>query len=102
MSPTDISSIKSGARVDVERKDKSSDSSAPSRHSTSLAVQDSVELTAASVQIAGLQAEIDNISSVDMVKVSEIREAVANGSYKIDAKSIAKALLALESDLRQS
>ena len=99
MSPTDITSIKSGVRVDVERKDKSADSSASSLHTTSPGIRDSVELTGAVEQIAGRQADIAAIASVDMGKVTEIREAIANGSYKIDAKSIAQSLLALEADL---
>lgn len=99
MSPTDITSIKSGVRVDVERKDKSADSSTSSLHTTSAGIRDSVELTGAVEQIAGLQADIASIVSVDMGKVTEIREAIANGSYKIDAKSIAQSLLALEADL---
>ena len=64
-----------------------------------LGIRDSVELTGAVEQIAGLQADIASIVSVDMGKVTEIREAIANGSYKIDAKSIAQSLLALEADL---
>ena len=50
-------------------------------------------------QIASLQEEIASITSVDMGKVTEIRDAIANGSYKIDARSIAQSLLALEADL---
>ena len=99
MSPTDISSIKSGARVDVERKDKSSDSSASSLQSSAPGIKDSVELTGAVGQIASLQEEIASIRSVDMAKVTEIRDAIANGSYKIDARNIAQSLLALEADL---
>ena len=99
MSPTDISSIKSGARVDVERKDKSSDSSASSLQSSAPGIKDSVELTGAAGQIASLQEDIASITSVDMAKVTEIRDAIANGSYKIDARSIAQSLLALEADL---
>ena len=99
MSPTDISSIKSGARVDVERKDKSSDLSASSLQSSAPGIKDSVELTGAVGQIASLQEEIASITSVDMGKVTEIRDAIANGSYKIDARNIAQSLLALEADL---
>ena len=99
MSPTDISSIRSGARVDVERKDKSADSSASALQAAAPGIKDSVELTGAVGQIASLQEEIASISSVDMGKVTEIRDAIANGSYKIDARSIAQSLLALEADL---
>ena len=99
MSPTDISSIKSGARVDVERKDKSSDASASSLQSSAPGIKDSVELTGAVGQIASLQEEIASITSVDMGKVTEIRDAIAHGRYKIDARSIAQSLLALEADL---
>ena len=98
MSTTDISGIRSGGRIETERKDKSSDTSSESVNSSSRASSDSVELCAAGQQLSSLQDELASISAVDMGKVDEIRQAISNGSYKIDAQKIADSLLALEGE----
>ena len=98
MSTTDISGIRSGGRIETERKDKSSDTSSESVNSSSRAISDSVELSAAAQQLSSLQDELASISAVDMGKVDEIRQAISNGSYKIDAQKIADSLLALEGE----
>lgn len=98
MSTTDISGIRSGGRIETERKDKSSDTSSESVNSSSRAISDSVEFSAAVQQLSSLQDELASISAVDMGKVDEIRQAISNGSYKIDAQKIADSLLALEGE----
>jgi negative regulator of flagellin synthesis FlgM len=98
MSTTDISGIRSGGRIDTERKDKSSDTSSESVNSSSRVISDSVEFSAAAQQLSSLQDELASISAVDMDKVDEIRQAISNGSYKIDAQKIADSLLALEGE----
>ena len=98
MSTTDISGIRSGGRIETERKDKSSDTSSESVGSSSRAISDSVEFSAAVQQLSSLQDELASISAVDMGKVDEIRQAISNGSYKIDAQKIADSLLALEGE----
>ena len=97
MSTTDISGIRSGGRIETERKDKSSDTSSESVNSSSRAISDSVEFSAAAQQLSSLQDELASISA-DMGKVDEIRQAISNGSYKIDAQKIADSLLALEGE----
>ena len=98
MSTTDISGIRSGGRIETERKDKSSDTSSESVNSSARAISDSVEFSAAVQQLSSLQDELASISAVDMGKVDEIRQAISNGSYKIDAQKIADSLLALEGE----
>jgi len=98
MSTTDISGIRSGGRIETERKDKSSDTSSESVNSSSRAISDSVEFSATAQQLSSLQDELASISTVDMGKVDEIRQAISNGSYKIDAQKIADSLLALEGE----
>lgn len=98
MSTTDISGIRSGGRIETERKDKSSDTSSESVNSSARAISDSVEFSAAAKQLSSLQDELASISAVDMGKVDEIRQAISNGSYKIDAQKIADSLLALEGE----
>ena len=98
MSTTDISGIRSGGRIETERKDKSSDTSSANVDSPSRAISDSVEFSSAAQQLSSLQDELASISAVDMDKVDEIRQAISNGSYKIDAQKIADSLLALEGE----
>ena len=98
MSTTDISGIRSGGRIETERKDKSSDASSASIDSSSRTVSDTVELSTAAQQLASLQDDLASIGAVDMGKVDEIKQAISNGSYKIDTQKIADSLLALEGE----
>ena len=100
MSTTDVSGIRSGGRVETERKDKSADtSSSPvDNASRAVAVSDAVEFSAAAQQLSSLKEELASLDSVDMGKVDEIRQAIYNGSYKIDTQKIAESLLALEGE----
>ena len=98
MSTTDISGIRSGGRMETERKDKSSDASSASIDSSSRAVSDTVELSTAAQQLASLQDDLASIGAIDMGKVDEIKQAISNGSYKIDTQKIADSLLALEGE----
>ena len=98
MSTTDISGIRSGGRIETERKDKSSDTSSAHVDSSSRAISDSVEFSVAAQQLSSLQDELSAIDTVDMGKVDEIRQAISSGNYKIDAQKIAESLLALEGE----
>ena len=101
MSTTDISGIRSGGRVETERKDKSWDASSSPVKDTARAVSDAVEFSAAAQQLSSLRDELASLDSVDMAKVDEIRQAISNGSYKIDTQKIAESLLALEGGFGQ-
>jgi negative regulator of flagellin synthesis FlgM len=98
MSTTDISGIRSGGKIEIERKGESSDTSSASVDSSSRAISDSVEFSVAAQQLSSLQDELGSIDAVDMGKVDEIRQAISNGSYKIDTQKIAESLLALEGE----
>ena len=98
MSTSDISGIRSGGRIETERKDKSSDTSSASVDSSARTVSDSVEFSATAKQLSSLQDDLASLDTVDMGKVDEIRQAISNGSYKIDAQKIAESLLALEGE----
>ena len=98
MSTADISGIRSGGRTETERKDKSSDTSSASVDSSARTVSDAVEFSATAKQLSSLQDDLASLDAVDMGKVDEIRQAISNGSYKIDAQKIAESLLALEGE----
>ena len=99
MSTTDVSGIRPGGRVETERKDKSSDASFVSADPASRTVSDAVEFSAAAQQLSSLKDELAAMDAVDMGKVDEIRQAISNGSYKVDTQKIAESLLALEGEL---
>ena len=99
MTTTDVTGVRSGGRVETTSKDKSSDSSAAAVEGPARAVSDSVQLSAAASQLAELKSELEAIDVVDMSKVEDIRQAIANGSYLIDTKKIAQSLLSLEGEL---
>lgn len=60
---------------------------------------DSVSLSATGRAIPKLEAKIAASSDVDIEKVSRIKNAIANGSYTIDAKAIAEKIQIEESQL---
>ena len=98
MTTADISGIKSKSSIESARSSKSEDASAP-KTGASAAVHDSVQISATASQLVGLQAELESVAVVDMARVEEIRDAIANGSYSPDPQKIADALLAFESEL---
>lgn len=59
----------------------------------------SVNLTAGAMQLQQLEKNLTKIPEVDQQRVSQIRSAIANGSYAIDAKAIAAKLTRMNADL---
>jgi len=99
MSTTDVSGIRTGGRVETERKERSSDTSSSSVNAAPHAVNDAVELSVAAQQLSSLNAKLASINDVDMGKVDEIRHAISNGSYEVDPQKIAESLIALENEI---
>ncbi|RLV61582.1 flagellar biosynthesis anti-sigma factor FlgM [Parashewanella curva] len=60
---------------------------------------DSVQLTAQAQQLQRMQTRMSLMSDVDHDKVSGIKQAIAEGRYKIDAESLAKNIASFESEL---
>ncbi|MGH1486198.1 MAG: flagellar biosynthesis anti-sigma factor FlgM [Cellvibrionaceae bacterium] len=69
----------------------------PSRNDTTPASQDSVVLSNEAQSLKQLEAKIIDSTDVDTAKVNEIRQAIADGSYSIDADSIAQKILDFDS-----
>jgi len=63
------------------------------------ASNDTLEISQNAQQIQQLQQEIANLPEVDNQKVAEIKQALEDGSYKIDANTIAEKLLQVEESL---
>lgn len=69
---------------------------APAEASGALSAPRADQVSLRSTDLVALAQQGDG---VDSAKVSALREAIANGSYQIDAQSIADRLLAFESSL---
>lgn len=61
---------------------------------------DSMRLTGEAAGLQALQREIGSApASIDVEKVNQVRAALADGSYRIDAQQVADRLLAFENEL---
>ncbi|WP_163935904.1 flagellar biosynthesis anti-sigma factor FlgM [Paraferrimonas sp. SM1919] len=59
----------------------------------------SVELTEEGKQMHSLESKIANSSGIDQAKVDQIKQAIAEGQYKIDTQKLASNMLKLEQEL---
>jgi negative regulator of flagellin synthesis FlgM len=66
---------------------------------TTPAPQDNVRLSALSVQVRALEADLADIPVVDHARVAALREAIARGEYTVDAAKVADALIASAGEL---
>lgn len=65
-------------------------------------VSDSVTLTDAAARLQKLEAALADHPVVDEQRVADIRQALADGTYRADPERIADKLLALERELARS
>lgn len=61
--------------------------------------QDAVSLSAQGKAIGGVQSDFSATPSFDSAKVAAIKEAIANGSYVVDADKLAENMIRFEKEL---
>jgi negative regulator of flagellin synthesis FlgM len=61
--------------------------------------QDSVSLTAQAQQFTKAQDKANNSSGIDQEKVDKIKQAIAEGKYKINVEQLAQKIVQFEGDL---
>ncbi|CAM5207066.1 flagellar biosynthesis anti-sigma factor FlgM [Alishewanella longhuensis] len=61
--------------------------------------QDSVSITPQAQQFTKLQEKAANSSGIDQEKVDKIKQAIAEGKYKINVELLAKRIMQFEGDL---
>ena len=64
------------------------------------AAGDSLRLTGEAAGLQALQRDLAARPAMDMVRVEAVREALASGSYRIDAEAIATRMLDLDAQLQ--
>ena len=60
------------------------------------ATGDTVELTSSARLLERLEKSLESLPAVDSQRVEEIRSAIENGDYEIDAQAIADAMIRFE------
>jgi len=68
--------------------------------SHAVAPADSVRLTGEATQLQAVQRELSAAPAIDPARVQAVREALENGSYKIDPDAIASRMLDMDQQLR--
>jgi negative regulator of flagellin synthesis FlgM len=101
--PVDQSSIsKLGGKVDESGSssrvatEKGNEAAQPGR---SAADGDTVKLTDSAKMLERLEKTLGSLPAVDAQRVSEIKTAIENGDYEIDADAIADAMILFERSL---
>ncbi|KRS22803.1 MAG: flagellar biosynthesis anti-sigma factor FlgM [Alishewanella agri] len=61
--------------------------------------QDSVSITPQAQQFSKLQEKAANSSGIDQERVDKIKQAIAEGKYKINVEMLAKRIMQFEGDL---
>jgi len=79
----------------VSRSEPSVDQQANGRPSTA----DTVSLTETSAQIRSLENSLAELPVVDTQRVESIRQAIADGSYQVNAQTVADKLIDFEQTL---
>lgn len=90
-------------RVATPSADKSSQTAATSSQSntaTQSVKSDSVSITSQAQQLQSIQAKLSDIPAIDIKKVEEIKAAIAEGRYKIDADKLASNIEQFENELK--
>ena len=83
-----ISSIKIGAYVNNVRENKKTGGS-PQHDSKAVLKGDKVELSQTAIEVKNARAQLDSIPDIREEKVSEIKNQIDHGTYKIDGKKVA-------------
>jgi negative regulator of flagellin synthesis FlgM len=80
-------------------KKVSRSSDAPSATPTAPAGSGAVNITDQAKQLATLEQALQSLPAVDELRVAEIRAAIQDGRYQVDADRVADKLLRLEQEL---
>jgi negative regulator of flagellin synthesis FlgM len=74
-------------------------SSSPDSGAPAASTSDTVHLTDAASRLQQLTGQLANVPEIDGARVNELRQAIADGNYKVDTVHVADKLIALERTL---
>jgi len=99
----DIRNVNTSAGRTAQSKNSgkvSSEGSGPSGNASATA-QDAVNLTGQAQQIDKIVSRLKDLPVSNESRVAEIKEAIANGEYQVDADRVASKLIDFESGMRK-
>lgn len=98
-----INNLSNTAQVKADKTDQaaSRQQTAVEQNVTNQAIkkQDSVSITPQAQQFSKLQEKAANSSGIDQEKIDKIKQAIADGKYKINVDVLAKRIMQFEGDL---
>ncbi|WP_394200698.1 flagellar biosynthesis anti-sigma factor FlgM [Shewanella waksmanii] len=102
----DIKHVNTGTnnRISTPAGGKNAATTAPqsnAANNSSAAKTDSVSITSQAQQLQSVQSKLNDIPEVDSKKVEEIKAAIAEGRYKIDAEKLASNIEQFENELNE-
>ncbi len=92
---------KIGNKVDETRTTSkvSAETAAPEKAPAAASAGDKVNLTESAKLLERLDKSLASLPAVDAGRVAEIKSAIENGNYQIDADAIAEAMIRLDRSL---
>lgn len=77
----------------TQQKSKADKSKARAQAQEQAGVQDSVDLTAQSTLMQSLESTLADLPTTDPGKIEEVRQAIAEGRFKVDEEVVAEKLV---------
>lgn len=96
--PVNPGSAETGNSSGVKRGEQQAEGGASASRTAS--GPDQVSLTPTAQTLRNLEAQVADLPEVDQDRVQAIRDAIANGSYQIDADRVAARLMDMERALK--
>ncbi|MDW6001575.1 flagellar biosynthesis anti-sigma factor FlgM [Vibrio mangrovi] len=81
------------------RAEHKASSSEKTNHTSSSDKKDAVSLSSQSKAMGEMQSKLASSPAFDSAKVQAIKEAIANGSYRVDAEKLADNMIKFEKEL---
>ena len=82
----------------TQQNTKASEQSRGQAKPEQVSQEDTVSMTNQVTRLKEIETQLASYPEVDSARVSEIKQSLADGSYKIDAESIANKLIEIESN----
>lgn len=91
------------ARVRTQNTPQQTSVASDNKASTAVATQkqDSVVITTQAQQLQGMQTKMASLPDVDQKKIAEIKQAIAEGKYKVDPEKLAANIANFERELNE-
>ena len=95
-----ITSTKAQRSTDDTKMNQSSDQPAAQQETGKSSATDTVSLSDNAVQLGKVEHSVATAPVIDTQRVEQLRQAIANGSYEVDAGKVADKLMQFESILK--